>query len=183
MKRKKGTFLTFCFSCMPGAGQMFLGFFKEGVSIMTMFFGIIMLANWLYLDQFGFCAIIVWFYAFFDAMNKNSLPDEEFEELEDNYIWSSHLDKFPEIPKGKGRKILAIVLICLGIYMLCNSIVSALAGMGIYISYEINEFLLHYVPQFAVALIIIAVGIRMIMGKKKAFDFDDEKYFEGREDK
>ena len=94
MKRKKGTFLTFCFSCMPGAGQMFLGFFKEGVSIMTMFFGIIMLANWLYFDQFGFCAIIVWFYAFFDAMNKNSLPDEEFEELEDNYIWSSHLDKF-----------------------------------------------------------------------------------------
>ena len=46
-----------------------------------------------------------------------------------------------------------------------------------------NEFLLHYVPQFAVAFIIIVVGIRMIMGKKKAFDFDDEKYFEGREDK
>ena len=67
--------------------------------------------------------------------------------------------------------------------MLCNSIISALAGMGIYISYEINEFLLHYVPQFAVAFIIISVGIRMIMGKKKAFDFDDEKYFEGREDK
>ena len=34
-----------------------------------------------------------------------------------------------------------------------------------------------------IAFIIIAVGIRMIMGKKKAFDFDDEKYFEGREDK
>ena len=38
MKRKKGKFLTFCFSCIPGAGQMFLGFFKEGVSLMTMFF-------------------------------------------------------------------------------------------------------------------------------------------------
>ena len=119
----------------------------------------------------------------FRSMNKNSLPDEEFEELEDNYIWGSHLDGLTEITKGKGRNVLAIVLICLGIYMLCNSIISALAGMGIYISYEINEFLLHYVPQFAVAFIIIAVGIRMIMGKKKAFDFDDEKYFEGREDK
>lgn len=183
MKRKKGKFLTFCFSCIPGAGQMFLGFFKEGVSLMTMFFGILILTNWLYIEMFCFGAIIVWFYAFFDAMNKNSLPDEEFEELEDNYIWGSHLDGLTEITKGKGRNVLAIVLICLGIYMLCNSIISALAGMGIYISYEINEFLLHYVPQFAVAFIIIAVGIRMIMGKKKAFDFDDEKYFEGREDK
>lgn len=76
MKRKKGKFLTFCFSCIPGAGQMFLGFFKEGVSLMTMFFGILILTNWLYIEMFGFGAIIVWFYAFFDAMNKNSLPDE-----------------------------------------------------------------------------------------------------------
>lgn len=115
-------------------------------------------------------------------MNKNSLPDEEFEELEDNYIWSSHLDKFPEIPKGKGRKILAIVLICLGIYMLCNSIVSALAGMGIYISYEINEF---YCIMYHNCSSIYYNSSRNTHdnGKKKAFDFDDEKYFEGREDK
>ena len=78
MTRKQGKFLTFCFSCIPGAGQMFLGFFKEGVSLMTMFFGILILTNWLYIEMFGFGAIIVWFYAFFAAMNKNSLPDEEF---------------------------------------------------------------------------------------------------------
>ena len=70
-------------------------------------------------------------------------------------------------------KILAIVLICFGIYMLCNSVVSVLAGMGIYISYEVNQFLLHYIPQFIVAFVIIAVGLRMIAGKKQEIEFDE----------
>lgn len=184
MTHKRNKFLTFCFSCMPGAGQMFLGFFKEGVSLMTMFLGIIVISSWLYLECFAVAAIIVWFYAFFDAMNKNSLPDEEFAELEDNYIWGDNLDCLPKLPKGKGRKILAIILIFFGIYMLFNSIVSALAGMGIYISYEVNQFLLRYMPQFIVAFAIIAVGLKMIAGKKQEIEFDeDEKYFEGRDDK
>ena len=56
--------------------------------------------------------------------------------------------------------------------------------MGIYISYEINQFLLHYIPQFIVAFVIIAVGLRMIAGKKQEIEFDEnEKYFEGRDDK
>lgn len=183
MKRKKGPFLTFCFSCMPGAGQMFLGFFKEGVSLMTIFFGIIAMSDWLYVGMFGGAlAVIVWFYAFFDAMNKNSMPDEEFAALEDKYIWSSHLDGCLEMTNGRGRKIFAVVLIFIGVCMLGKSVVSALARMGIYISYEVSEALLS-IPQIIAALVIIAVGIRMIIGKKKAFDFDDEKYFDGREDK
>ena len=52
------------------------------------------------------------------------------------------------------------------------------------ISYEVNQFLLHYIPQFIVAFVIIAVGLRMIAGKKQEIEFDEnEKYFEGRDDK
>ena len=91
MKHKKSPFLTFCFSCIPGAGQMFLGFFKEGISLMTMFFCIFAITDWLYLDRFDIVAVVVWFYAFFDAMNKNSMPDEEFEKLEDHYLWIENL--------------------------------------------------------------------------------------------
>lgn len=184
MKHKKGKFLTFCFSCIPGAGQMYLGFFKEGVSLMTTFIGIFIISNWLYLDIFSLGAVVVWFYAFFDAMNKNSMPDEEFAELEDDYIWGDNLDCLQKLTKGNGRKLFAVVLICFGGYMLLNSIVSVLAGAaGIYISYEVNQFLTRYVPQIVVAFIIIAVGVRMIMGKKEEIEFDDEKYFEGRDEK
>ena len=37
MKRKRGPFMTFILSCIPGAGQMYLGFFNEGVSLMLLF--------------------------------------------------------------------------------------------------------------------------------------------------
>lgn len=104
MTHKRNKFLTFCFSCMPGAGQMFLGFFKQGVSLMTVFFGIFIVSHWLYLSVLSLGAIIVWFYAFFDAMNKNSMPDEEFVMLEDAYIWGDNLDCLSKLPKGKGRK-------------------------------------------------------------------------------
>ena len=37
MSRKKSGFLTFCCSLLPGAGEMYLGFLKQGASIMTLF--------------------------------------------------------------------------------------------------------------------------------------------------
>ena len=66
--------------------------------------------------------------------------------------------------------------------MLCNSVVSVLAGMGIYISYEVNQFLLHYIPQFIVAFVIIAVGLRMIAGKKQEIEFDENETAQNRYD-
>ena len=35
-KQKKG-FLLFISSLIPGAGEMYMGFFKQGISIMTLF--------------------------------------------------------------------------------------------------------------------------------------------------
>lgn len=184
MRKKKSSFLTFCFSCMPGAGQMFLGFFKEGISLMVMFFGIIAISEWLYLGGLAIFAVVVWFYAFFDAMNKNSMSDENFEKLEDHYLWIDNLQELPKVPTGKLRKIVAIVLIVLGVYMLSNSVIAALANAGIYISYEISQFIRHYIPQLIVAFFIITLGIRMIIGKKESLKNDDiERYMEGREEK
>ena len=44
MTKKKSGFLTFCFSLMPGAGEMYMGFMKQGVSIMAFFWLLIFLA-------------------------------------------------------------------------------------------------------------------------------------------
>ena len=51
MIRKKGSFLTFCFSMLPGAGEMYLGFMKRGASLMTLFFFIIFSSTWLQLGH------------------------------------------------------------------------------------------------------------------------------------
>ena len=36
--KKKSRFLTFCFSMLPGAGEMYMGFMRTGVSLMLLFF-------------------------------------------------------------------------------------------------------------------------------------------------
>ena len=92
MTRKKRGFWTFCFSLIPGAGEMYLGFMKRGVSMMCLFLG------W-----FAFCGVtgfsigmcllpVMWFYSFFQVHNLVSLPDEEFYQQEDDYL-ILHMDK------------------------------------------------------------------------------------------
>ena len=44
MTKKKSGFLTFLFSWIPGAGEMYMGFMKMGVSLMGLFWGIISLS-------------------------------------------------------------------------------------------------------------------------------------------
>ena len=34
---KKNAFLTFIFACIPGAGQMYYGYMKRGLSMITFF--------------------------------------------------------------------------------------------------------------------------------------------------
>ena len=50
-KRKSG-FLLFWFSLLPGAGEMYLGFMRQGLSLMGLFWGIIALTAWLELGPF-----------------------------------------------------------------------------------------------------------------------------------
>ena len=45
--KKKNRFLTFCFSMLPGAAEMYMGFMKTGVSLMSLFMLVIMLAIWM----------------------------------------------------------------------------------------------------------------------------------------
>ena len=45
MTKKRNGFLRFCCSLLPGAGEMYMGFMKMGLSLMSMFFGIIVAAS------------------------------------------------------------------------------------------------------------------------------------------
>ncbi len=65
--KKKNRFLTFCFSALPGAAEMYMGFMKMGVSLMLLFFLVCILSAWLYQGALVMIAIVVWFYSFFHA--------------------------------------------------------------------------------------------------------------------
>ena len=78
MTSKKSGFWTFIFSLFPGAGEMYLGFLRQGTSIMILFFGIFALTAGFNLNFLMFLLPVVWCYSFFHTHNLRSMPDEEY---------------------------------------------------------------------------------------------------------
>lgn len=174
MIRKKSSFLTFCFSLLPGAGQMYMGFMKRGVSLMSLFFLDIFLASWLNLGPLVYIIPIIWFYGFFDTHNLRSTPDEEFYTLEDDYILYPEFSKEKSnIIQGKYRNVLAIALIVIGVSVLWNNFFRILDRiMPSYVSDILRSFG-YYFPQLILATSIIALGVYLIRGKKRDLDNKD----------
>lgn len=42
MNNQKNRFWTFCFSLVPGAGEMYLGLYRQGISLMLCFFALLL---------------------------------------------------------------------------------------------------------------------------------------------
>ena len=69
MIRKKSKGWTFIFSLLPGAGEMYMGFMKQGVSIMGLFFATIAVAATLNIGPLTIVLPIIWCYSFFNVHN------------------------------------------------------------------------------------------------------------------
>ena len=74
-KQKKGFWL-FIFSLIPGAGEMYMGFQKQGLSIMTVFWGCIALSAGTGIGWLIMALPILWFYSFFNVHNMKYLTEE-----------------------------------------------------------------------------------------------------------
>ena len=182
MIRKKSSFLTFCFSLLPGAGQMYMGFMKRGVSLMGIFFLLVFASTWLNLGPLMAIAPIIWFYAFFDTHNLRSMPDDEFYAMEDNYI------VIPEFIKEKAghlqdkyRSVIAVILIVIGVSSLWNNLYDLIEGsVPWFIASAFYKFG-RFIPQLFVSGLIIALGVYLIRGKKKDLDnLEKDKFLEDK---
>lgn len=178
MIRKKSNFLTFCFSLLPGAGQMYMGFMKRGISLMAYFFLTIFLSSWLGLGPLMFLMPIIWFYAFFDTHNLRSTPDDEFYALEDEFIMIPEFAREKaQLIQSKYRNIFAIALIVIGISILWNNFIDIIDEVVPGLVYTVLYRFGRLVPQLFVACAIIAFGIYLIRGKKQDLDATDKDKF------
>lgn len=174
MKKEKSKFLTFMFSLLPGAGHMYMGFMKMGLSLMAAFFFVIFLSSWLNIGPLLFVLPLLWFYSFFDCMNKRYSTDEEFLLLEDNYLFS--FDELVKIDKGvlkKHKLFTGILLLLLGGYLIWNNLIH---GLSRYMSDEVFNAIndvTRVAPQILIGIAIIVVGANLIIGKKKECDTND----------
>ena len=168
MIKKKSRFLTFVFSMLPGAGHMYLGFMKTGVSFMSMFFFLIFLSSWLDIGPLLFVLPLIWFYSFFDCANRASLDDDKFLLLEDKYLFS--IDKLVKLDKNifeKRRLAGGVLLLFLGVYLVADNIMHILEPYIPHEFYYTIYDLLRQAPKLIIGVLIVAFGVRLIIGKKR----------------
>ncbi len=169
MKKQKNKFLTFLLSLIPGAGHMYMGFMHMGLSIMGAFWLIIAISTITSMGQLLFLLPLLWFYSFFDSMNKASSAPEEFAALEDRWFFVSGKDANLPYYLQKYKGIAGIILVLFGLYMLVNNFSYSFYS---YLPNFVRQFI-HLIPQLVVAILIIALGVRLILGKRKEMQKND----------
>lgn len=174
MKMRKNSFFAFCFSIIPGAAHMYMGFMKLGISFMVLLTLDILIAIMLNAPIILVFLPILWFYSFFDAHHKRALPEEEFQSLDDNYLFNNITgDEIGKLFRGNLRPIIAGVFIFLGTYMLYQTFLDFIRPMlNRRWLYEIYR-MFYDLPKIVIALFIILVGMKLIGGKKRELDLEE----------
>jgi len=171
---KRSKFWTIVFAFLPGAGHMYNGFMKLGVSFMGLFFGLWMVASVINIGPLAFLAPVIWFYAFFDCVNKIFQNDDEFYMQEDHYLFNREQLESMNIHIFKERNLLVGgILILIGIYALWNNVVLHILSSYDLLSPAVYQAIVNFgniIPQLVVGGLIIWAGIALIMGKKKEIE-------------
>lgn len=182
MTKQKHGFLLFLASLIPGAGELYMGFRKQGISIMAVFWGIIALAS----SNFGFSWIIMfapilWFYSFFNVHNLKSLSEEEFYSMEDTYIL--HIGEFLGDAGNvltKYRKLTAVAMILIGFSILWSFLTDIIYWLlPNPLAYGLS-MTIGRIPQIVIAIAFIVAGIYIITDKKHKLE--QEKSREEKEE-
>lgn len=162
---RKSGFLTFIFSFLPGAGQMYQGYMKRGISIMSVFAFSIVLISTFQMVLFSLMTAVIWFAAFFDTYRVAGRTAEERQNTPDEWIWNQ-VDFGQKKVTFNQHRALGIGCIVLGSWFLLEQIPSILGHFGIDCG-NIGYFLQRYVPGLALAVLLIWFGFRFIAGPQK----------------
>ncbi|MEA4911779.1 MAG: hypothetical protein VB092_04075 [Oscillospiraceae bacterium] len=183
MTRQRNKFWTFVFSLMPGCGQMYMGFMKRGLSLLFLFSLACFVAALLTMGELALLIVVIWFYAFFDALNLGWLEPERFALIEDNYLCADDTALRGVFKSRAGAtKYVGIAMIVFGVAVLWQNTVARLIDL-VYdyqpYLYEILWTINNMLPRIAVSVLLIVLGVRMIRAKKRqeegALPQDEEK--------
>lgn len=144
-------------SIVPGAGHLYLGLQRRGIQLMAAFLFSIYILDVLRLGIFLFLIPIIWFYSFFDGLQKASRADLGVQE--DEPIVSYLINH---------QRWIGIGLIVLGLYYLMNNIFLPVAGH--YIQNLVNIDILYWFNRYfqttILCLLLIGGGIKLMAGRK-----------------
>jgi hypothetical protein len=155
---KKSKSIATFLSIFPGVGHLYLGLQRRGIQLMAAFLFSIYILDILRLGIFLFLIPIIWFYSFFDGLQKASRYGKE--ELEDTPVISNFINH---------QKWVGIGLLLLGLYYLVGNIfIPALSPILMdIINIDLYYWFNRYFQTTIVCVLLIGGGIKLLMGSKK----------------
>lgn len=187
---KKNGILTLLFACIPGAGQMYQGYMKRGLSLTTLFFLCIMAG--MLLEPLVLTALIVWIYSFFDTFNLRAQFIAGTAPADDYLVHFNTKDARLTLFFRDSHKLVGWALIALGAMVAYQNIIMRVLGDVMWRWGQNSPFfravylMLDELPEVVVVCVaLIVCGVWLVRGpkgkkvhRKKAEEPEDEDFRE-----
>lgn len=170
MKPKRG-FLLFIAACIPGCGEMYQGYMKRGVSILTAFCAVFALAVFLEIGALAVLMLPLWLFSFFDSYNLRSLSEQDTAPADAYLFGLSDVDSRQMSALLKKRhSLVGWGLVILGVWILYATVADWATDFlqQFFDAWWVHRILAYDVPRLAVTVGIIALGVWFIRGPKAA---------------
>ena len=186
---KKNGILTLLFACIPGAGQMYQGYMKRGLSLITMFCLFIIVGSATGLDALVVGCIVVYMYSFFDTFNLRAQIIAENAPADDYLVHINWKDKRMQDFMMDSHKLLGWGLIALGALVAYQNILMNTLGDIVWRWGQNSPFfralylMMDQLPEVVVCVALIICGAWLVRGpkgrkQKPQNDAEDEDFTE-----
>ncbi|MEI7025747.1 hypothetical protein [Paenibacillus sp. y28] len=155
---KKSKLVATLLSLFPGAGHMYLGLQRRGIQLMAAFLFSIYIMDTLRLTLFLFIIPILWFYGFFDTLQKASRMEREEVQDEPFIGWLVNHQRW-----------VGFALLALGAYYLLNDVFME-ALQQILPELRVRFWFDRYFQTFVVSVLLIGGGLKLLLGNRRKGD-------------
>lgn len=168
----KNGFLTLLFAFIPGAGQMYQGYAKRGLSLAGIFAASLVFADVFY-SPLACVALVAWMYSFFDALNLRSQLLLDAAPQDDYLIHVERCDSWlRELARKNQHTLLGWGLVALGVLIAYENIIMELFGDLLYrfgqnsAVVRLIYLALNRLPTVLFCVALIWCGMRLVRGPR-----------------
>ena len=168
--RQKHGLLLFLTSCVPGCGEMYQGYMKRGMSILTIFCGIFALAVLLEIGALAVLMLPVWLFSFFDSYNLRAQAEADAAPPDGYLFGLSDVDsRQMSALLQKRHSLVGWGLVAVGVYIFYSTVADWVVNFfyQFFDAWWLDRVLSYDVPRLAGTVGIIALGVWFIRGPKR----------------
>lgn len=168
----KNGVLTFLCAFVPGAGQMYQGYMKRGLSLLLLLFAAFFAGN--LFNVFMVLMLVVWMYSFFDTFNLRAQIAAGTAPADDYLVHFDAKDRQMVRFLTSSHKLVGWGLIAVGVIIFYNNIVMNTIGDLVWRWGQSSAFfralylVLENLPDVVFCVALILCGVWLVRGPKHA---------------